>query len=269
MYPKHIAQAIIPPFTTRKCSCVLPVVIQIKYHRIKINNTCCGYRLTHNTQTLIHYCMSLESTFYTVVFLFIYIVALNKCIYVSMIYLLCLYECPWVILLTTCGRRTIVSSIEHTFDFTMETTTGFHPWYTTIQYNHRIISIELIYLRSAVVLVYWVYKYTTVDVNTPYRRFKCIIVGFFVIIYVLYATDFFICIYLYVYIHGILHMYIYIYLSHLLYIHSYILIHIFVFSRHYILTAHVFATTCETACNQRTDVRFNTFKIFDIIHRRL
>nr|DAM64240.1 MAG TPA: hypothetical protein [Caudoviricetes sp.] len=30
----------------------------------------------------------------------------------------------------------------------------------------------MIYLRSTVVLIYWVYKYTTVDVNTPYRRFK-------------------------------------------------------------------------------------------------
>nr|DAM64239.1 MAG TPA: hypothetical protein [Caudoviricetes sp.] len=104
-----------------------PVVTQIKYHRIKTNNTCCGYRLPHNTQTLIHYCMSLESTFYTVVFFIcIYVVALNKRIYVSVIYVLCLYECSWVILLTTCGCKTIVSPMEHTFGFTMDTTTGFH-----------------------------------------------------------------------------------------------------------------------------------------------
>nr|DAT71523.1 MAG TPA: hypothetical protein [Caudoviricetes sp.] len=38
-----------------------------------------------------------------------------------------------------------------------------------------------------------------------------------------------------------------------------------VFSRHYILTAHVLATTCETACNQRTFVHFNIFKIFHLI----
>ena len=96
----------------------------------------------------------------------------------------------------------------------MKTTTGFHLWYSTIRYNHRIISIELIYLRSTVVLICVVYKYTTVDINTPYRRFKCIVVVIFVVIYVLFSTDFFICIYLYVYVHDILHIYIHIYLTH-------------------------------------------------------
>ena len=189
---------------------------------------------------------------------------LNNRIYVSVTYVLCLYGCSWVILLTTCGCKTIVLSIEHTFGFDMKTITGFHQWHSTIRYNHRIISIELIYLRSTVVLICVVYKYTTVDINTPYIRFKCIVVVIFVVIYVLFSTDFFICIYLYVYVHGILYMYIYIYLTPIfICICVHILIHIFVFSRHYILTAHMFATTCETACNQRTDVRFNTFKIFD------
>ena len=133
----------------------------------------------------------------------------------------------------------------------------------TIQPPHH--TIELIYLRSTVVLVYGVYKYTTVDVNTPYRRFKLILWWFFAVIYVVYATDFFICIYLCVYVHGILYI-IHIYLTPIfICICVHILIHIFVFSRHYIMTAHVFATACQTACNQRTDVRFNTFKIFHLI----
>lgn len=158
-----------------------------------------------------------------VFFICIYVVALNKRIYVSVTYVLCLYGCSWVILLTTCGCKTIVSTIEHTFGFTIETTTSFHQWHSTIRYNHRIISIELIYLRSTVVLVYGVYKYTTVDVNAPYKRFKCIIVVIFVIIYMLFSTDFFICIYSYVYIHGILYMYIYIYISPLfLYVYAFI-----------------------------------------------
>ena len=200
------------------------VVTQIKYHRIKTNNTCCGYHIPNNTQTLIHYCMSLESTFYTVVFFIcIYVVVLNKRIYVSVIYALCLYGCSWVILLTTCGCNTIVSTIEHTFVFDMNITTGFYQWHSTTRYNHRIIPLKFIYLRYTVVFVYWVYKYTTVDINTPYRRFKCIVVVIFVVIYVLLSTDFFICIYLYVYVHGILHMYIYIYISpHFLYIYVFI-----------------------------------------------
>lgn len=79
----------------------------------------------------------------------------------------------------------------------------------TIQPPHH--ATELIYLRSTVALCYWVYKYTTVDINTPYRRFKCIVVVIFVVIYVLLSTDFFICIYLYVYVHGILPIDTYIY----------------------------------------------------------
>lgn len=154
--------------------------------------------------------------------------------------------------------------MEHTFGFDMKTTTGFHLWHSTIRYNHRITFTEFIYLRSTVVFAYGVYKYTTVDVNTPYRRFKSILWWFFTVIYVVYATDFFICIYLYVYIHGILYMYIYIYLTPIfICICVHILIHVCVFSSYYILTARVFATTYQTACNQRTDVRFNTFKIFD------
>lgn len=106
---------------------------------------------------------------------------------------------------------------------------------------------------------------TTVDFNTPYRRFKCIVVGIFIAIYMIYVTDFYIYIYLYVYVHGILYMYIYIYISPLLYIHSYIDTYVLVFSSHYILTARVFATTCETVSNGRTFVHFNTFKIFHLI----
>ena len=145
---------------------------------------------------------------------------------------------------------------------------GYCHRFSSMVFNHKIQpphhATELIYLRSTVALYYWVYKYTTVDINTLYRLFKCIVVGIFVVIYVI--------------LHGFLHLYIFIciyprYFTYL-YIHMYltpificiyvhILIHIFVFSRHYILTARVFATTCETACNQRTDVRFNAFKIFD------
>lgn len=158
-----------------------------------------------------------------VFFICIYVVALNKRIYVSVTYVLCLYGCSLVILLTTCGCKTIVSTMEHTFVFDMKTTTGFHPWHSTTRYNHRIISIKLIYLRSTVVLVYGVYKYTTVDIDTPYRRFKSIVVVIFVVIYVLFSTDFFICIYLYVYVHGIIYIYIYIYISPLfLYVYVFI-----------------------------------------------
>lgn len=146
-----------------------------------------------------------------VFFICIYVVALNKRIYVSVTYVLCLYKCSWVILLTTCGCKTIVLPMEHTFGFTMETTTGFHLWYSTTRYNHRIISIELIYLRSAVVLVYGVYKYTTVDINTPYRRFKCIVVVIFVVIYVLFSTDFF---HLYIFMCICPRYFIYTYISH-------------------------------------------------------
>lgn len=145
----------------------------------------------------------------------------------------------------------------------MNITTGFYQWHSTTRYNHRIIPLKFIYLRYTVVLICGVYKYTTVDIDTPYRRFRCIVVVIFVVVYVLFSTDFFICIYLYVYVHGILPIDTYI--SHPFFIHIcvHILIHIFIFSRHYILTAHMFATTCETACNQRADVRFNIFKIFD------
>lgn len=121
----------------------------------------------------------------------------------------------------------------------METTTSFHQWHSTIRYNNRITSIELIYLRSTVVLVYGVYKYTTVDVNAPYKRFKCIIVVIFVVIYMLFSTDFFICIYLYVNVHGILYMYIYIYLTHLLYMCSYIDTYICFFKALHIDRTHV------------------------------
>lgn len=156
--------------------------------------------------------------------------ALNKRIYVSVTYVLCLYECSWVILLTACGCKTIVSTIEHTFVFTMKTTISFHQWYLTSRYNHRITFTEFIYLRYTVVLICVVYKYTTVDIDTPYRRFRCIVVVIFVVIYVLFSTDFFICIYLYVYVHGILYMYIYIYLTPIfICICVHILIHIFVF----------------------------------------
>lgn len=148
----------------------------------------------------------------------------------------------------------------------MDTATGFHQWYTIIRYNYRIISTELIYLRSVVVLVYGVYKYTAVDVNTPYRRFK-LILWCFLLLYMWYTPRIF---YLYIFIcicpRYFIYVYIHIYLTPIfICICVHILIHIFVFSRHYIVTAHVFATTCDTASNQRTDVRFNTFKIFHLI----
>lgn len=184
--------------------------------------------------------MSLESTFYTVVFFIcIYVVVLNNYIYVSVTYVLCLYGCSWVILLTTCGYKTIVSTIEHTFGFDMKTTTGFHQWHSTIRYNHRIIFTEFIYLRYTVVLICGVYKYTIVDIDTPYRRFRCIVVVIFVVIYVLFSTDFFICIYLYVNVHGILYMYICIYISHLLYMCSYIDTYICFFKALHIDRTHV------------------------------
>lgn len=120
----------------------------------KNNNTCCGYRIEHIIQSLIHYCIYCLSTFYMVVFFIcIYVVVLNNRIYVSVIYVLCLYKCSWVILLTTCGCKTIVSTIEHTFVFDMKTTTGFHPWHSTTRYNHRIIPLKFIYLRYTVVLI--------------------------------------------------------------------------------------------------------------------
>lgn len=131
----------------------------------------------------------------------------------SVIYCVDTWICSWVILLTTCGYKTIVSPMERTFGFTMETTTGFHPWHSTTRYNHRIISVELIYLRSVVVLFCGVYKYTTVDVNTPYRRFKCIVVVIFVVIYVLVSTDFSF-VYIYMYMSTVFYICIYTYISH-------------------------------------------------------
>lgn len=163
-----------------------------------------------------------------VFFICIYVVALNNRIYVSVTYVLCLYECSSVILLTTCGCNTIVSTIEHTFVFTMKTTTGFHQCHSTIRYNHRIISIKLIYLRSTVVLVYGVHKYTTVDVNAPYKRFEYIVVVIFCyyicgIRHGFFHLYIFICIcpryFIYVYIH-ISHPYFYMYMCS--YIDTYI-----------------------------------------------
>lgn len=194
-----------------------------------------------------------------VFFICIYVVALNKRIYVSVIYVLCLYGCSWIILLTTCGCNTIVSTIKHTFVFTVETTTGFHPWYSTTRYNHRITFTELIYLRSTVVFVYVVYKYTTVDINTPYRRFKLILWWFFLLLYMWYSPRIFSFVYIYMYMSTV--FYIHIYLTPIficIYIH--ILIHIFVFSRHYILTAHIFATSCTTAIHSE--------QMFDLIHSK-
>lgn len=137
----------------------------------------------------------------------------------------------------------------------------FYQWHSTTRYNHRITFTELIYLRSTVALVYVIYKYTTVDIDTPYRRFRCTVVVIFVVIYVLFSTDFFICIYLYVYVYGIIYLYIHIYLTPIfICICVHILIHIFVFSRHYILTARVFATTCETAIHSK--------QMFDLIHSK-
>ena len=155
--------------------------------------------------------------------------------------------------------------MEHTFVFDMKTTTGFHLWYSTIRYNHRIMSIELIYLRYTVVLICGVYEYTTVDINTPYKRFKSILWWFFVAIYVLFSTDFFICIYLYVYVHDILHIYIYVLPPIFICIYVHILIHMCVFSSHYILTARVFARQPAERCKGRTFVHFNIFKIFHLI----
>lgn len=93
--------------------------------------------------------------------------------------------------------------------------------------NHRTNTphhvMEFIYLRYTVVLVYGVYKYTTVDINTPYRRFKLILWWFFAVIYVVYATDFLICIYRYM--STVFYICIYTYISHpyfYTYIHSYI-----------------------------------------------
>lgn len=157
-----------------------------------------------------------------VFFICIYVVALNKRIYVSMVYALCLYWCSCVILLTTCGCKTIVSTIEHTFVFTMNTTTGFHLWHSTTLYNHRIISIELIYLRSTVVFVYGVYKHTTVDIDTPYKRFKCIVVVIFVVIYMLFSTDFLFA-YIYIYMSTVFYICVYTYISPLfLYVYVFI-----------------------------------------------
>lgn len=124
-------------------------------------------------------------------------------------------------------------------------------------------TMKFIYLRYTVAFTYGVYQYTTVDINTPYKRFKSILWWFLLSIYMIYSTDFYIHIYLYVYVHGILHIYTHIYFHLFFYTYNHILIHIFVFSRHYILTARAFATTCETACNQRTFVLFNTLGIFD------
>lgn len=196
--------------------------------------------LAYNTiaYTLLHL-LFVHVLYGGIFFICIYVVALNNYIYVSVIYVLCLYECSWVILLTTCGCNTIVSTIEHTFGFNMKTTTGFHQWHSTTRHNHRIIPLKFIYLRYTVVFVYGVYKYTTVDVNAPYKRFKCIVVVIFVVIYVLFSTDFFICIYLCVYVHGILYMYIYLYISPLLYMCSYIDTYICFFKALHIDRTHV------------------------------
>ena len=144
-------------------------------------------------------------------------------------YILCLYGCSWVILLTTCGCKTIVSTIEHTFGFTIETTTGFHLWYSTTRYNHRIISIELIYLRSTVGLICVVYKYTTVDVNAPYRRFKSIL-RCFLLLYMWYTPRIFSFVYIYMYMSTVFYTCIYTYISHpFLYVYVFIYWYIYLF----------------------------------------
>jgi hypothetical protein len=130
--------------------------------------------------------------------------------------------------------------MEHTFVFDMKTTTGFHLWYSTIRYNHRIISIELIYLRSTVVLICVVYKYTTVDINTPYIRFKCIVVVIFVVIYVLFSTDFSF-VYIYMYMSTVFYICIYTYISPIFYMYmcSYINTYVCFFKALHIDRTHV------------------------------
>lgn len=166
--------------------------------------------------------------------------------------------------MTTCGCKTIVSPMEHTFGFTMKTTTDFHLWHSTIRYNHRITFTELIYLRSTVVFAYGVYEYTTVDINTPYRRFKCIVVVIFVVVYVVYSTDFSF-VYIYVYMSTVFYMCIYTYISHpffYMYMCSYIDTYVCFFKALHIDRSCV-RHDLRDPYNQRTDVRFNTFKIFD------
>lgn len=195
-----------------------------------------------------------------VFFICIYVVALNNRIYVSVTYVLCLYGCSWVILLTTCGCKTIVSTIEHTFVFDMKTTISFYLRHSTTRYNHRIIPLKFIYLRYTVVLICVVYKYTAVDINTPYRRFKPIL-WCFLLSYMWYTPRIFSFVYIYMYMSTVFYIYIYIYLTPIfICICVHILIHIFVFSRHYILTARVFATTCETAIHSK--------HLFDLIHSK-
>ena len=150
-----------------------------------------------------------------VFFICIYVVALNNRIYVSVTYVLCLYGCSWVILLTTCGCKTIVSTIEHTFVFDMKTTISFYLRHSTTRYNHRIIPLKFIYLRYTVVLICVVYKYTAVDINTPYRRFKPIL-WCFLLSYMWYTPRIFSFVYIYMYMSTVfyIYIYIYIYISH-------------------------------------------------------
>ena len=126
-------------------------------------------------------------------------------------------------------------------------------------------TMKFIYLRCTVVFTYGVYKYTTVDINTPYKRFKSILWWFLLFIYMILSTDFYICICRYM--STVFYICIYTYISHPFFIciYVYILIYIFVFSRHYILTARVFALPPAECCKSRTFVHFNTFKIFHLI----
>lgn len=99
----------------------------------------------------------------------------------------------------------------------------FYQWVTNHRTNTPHHVMELIYLRSTVVFIYGVYKYTTVDINTPYRRFKLILWWFFLLLYMCYSPRIFSFVYIYMYMSTVFYICIYTYISPLfLYIYTFI-----------------------------------------------
>lgn len=198
------------------------VVTEIKYHRIKtMANTCMKQSCIRSIYAYTLY-VRYVSTFYAVVFfLLIYVVVLNKRIYVSVIYVFVYWCVLWCVHGLLYWRATDV-----TLNINNRTSVCFYHLrhcgailmieYMFIRPHH---TMKFIYLRCTVAFTYGVYKYTTVDINTPYKRFKSILWWFLLFIYMILSTDFYICIYLYVYVHGISYMYIYICISPIFYMY--------------------------------------------------
>lgn len=138
----------------------------------------------------------------------------------------------------------------------------------TTDIYHRIKHLYLIHM---VCLWLCQAKYITVVFHPPYRRYMWILLVYlhgFLHKYITYKCP----LYFYIYIHishRCFYITIYICLSTDIYIcaHTYFYIYRHIISSHYILTASVFSLRYQLACNQRTNVLFNTLEIINVIYR--